>query len=333
MRFKNLLVALAILFMLPVSVNAQKLIGITPYVDEECRVPSHAVKTLKHKLTQIVTQSGFGSTSNDFYLTTSVVDINKQAIPTIPVQYEVELEVSLYLVVPAENLIVAEYPVVVKGMESSESKAYVQALNLVNPRSPKIRMFMQSCREKIVEYYNTYLPAKLKTAEAFATQGDYSAAVSVLASFPDCVEGYDKVAQKISEYYQKEIDLEAQYSLNEAKALMVKEDYANALDVLSAVNPLSTKSGDAMAMIKQIDDIAKARKAAELEEKALERQRALEAEQLAYEREQENMQRTQDYNLKMAKITAEAKAKHTAKTDEVEAGVSKKIVSLLFGDL
>ncbi len=218
-------------------------------------------------------------------------------------------------------------------MEASESKAYVQALNQVNPRSPKIRMFMQSCREKIVEYYNTYLPAKLKKADALATQGDYAGAVEVLASFPDCVDGYDKVAEKIAEYYQKEIDLEAQYTINEAKALMVKEDYASVLDVLSTVNPLSTKSPEALAMINKVDQIAKARKAAELEQKALERQQALEAEQKAYEREQENIQRTQDYNLKMAKITAEAQAKHTAQAKEVDQAVSNKIVSLLFGDL
>lgn len=337
MRFKSLYMALALLLIVPFSVNAQKLIGISPFVSEECKVPPHAVKTLKHKLTQIVTQSGYGSTSNEFYLTTSVVDVNKQAIPTVPVQYEVELEVSLYLVVPAEGIIIAEYPILVKGMESNESKAYVQALNQVNPRSPKIRMFMQSCREKIVDYYNTSLPAKLKKAETFATQGDYASAVSVLAFFPDCVEGYDKVAEKMSEYYQKQIDLEAQYSIKEAEALMVKEDYAAALDILSSVNPLSTKSTEAMTLIYKIDEIAKAKKAAELQAKVEARQRALEAEQRAYERDLETMQRTQDYNLKMAKITADAQAKYAAaietKAAEVEKSVSDKIVSLLFGDL
>ncbi len=95
MKLRNLFIALAIILVVPFSANAQKLIGITPFVSEDCKVPPHAVKTLKHKLTQIVAQSGFGSTSNEFYLTTSVVDINKQAIPTVPVQYEVELEVSL----------------------------------------------------------------------------------------------------------------------------------------------------------------------------------------------------------------------------------------------
>ena len=57
----------------------------------------------------------------------------------------------------------------------------------------------------------------------------------------------------------------------------------------------------------------------------------------AYERDLETMQRTQDYNLKMAKITADAQAKYAAaietKAAEVEKSVSDKIVSLLFGDL
>jgi hypothetical protein len=118
---------------------------------------------------------------------------------------------------------------------------------------------------------------------------------------------------------------------------MVKEDYAAALDILSSVNPLSTKSTEAMTLIYKIDEIAKAKKAAELQAKVEARQRALEAEQRAYERDLETMQRTQDYNLKMAKITADAQAKYAAaietKAAEVEKSVSDKIVSLLFGDL
>ena len=84
------------------------LIAITPFVEPIDGVPETAMRTLSNKLKQIATQNGFGAQGGEFVLTCNVIPIDKQAIPTMPVQYSLELEVSLYVVNMLEDIIIDE---------------------------------------------------------------------------------------------------------------------------------------------------------------------------------------------------------------------------------
>ena len=171
------------------------MVAITPYVDQIDGVPDAALKPLGYKLTQLVTQNGFGSTSGEFILTCDVLTLSKEAIPTAPVQYSLELEVGIYLVNVLEQVIVAEIPVTVKALDKNEVKAYSQAFNQINPRSPKLRAFMTSCREKITEYYTERLPVLMAKAQTLADQDRYEEALAVLGTIPESVPQYFTVAE------------------------------------------------------------------------------------------------------------------------------------------
>ena len=126
-------------------------IAITPMVCDALDLPADARAALNRKLLQMTTQNGFGATGGPFILTADVRTVDKQVTATAPAQYIVELEVSVYVVNLQEQLLAAETSFVVTSIESSENKAVIRAINRINARTPVVRQFMTSAREKIVE--------------------------------------------------------------------------------------------------------------------------------------------------------------------------------------
>ena len=87
--------------------NGQK-IAITPAVCDDLPLPENAKRALGQKLLQMATQNGFGASAGAFVLTANVNTVDKIMSGTIPAQFIVDLEVSVYIVNLTENIIAAE---------------------------------------------------------------------------------------------------------------------------------------------------------------------------------------------------------------------------------
>lgn len=326
---KNLLLCSMLLFCMQAAAQSQSMIAITPYAGAIDGVPEGSLKSLDYRLTQLVTQNGFGSTSGAFVLTCNVLTLNKEAIPTVPVQYSMELEVSLYLVNILEEIIVAECPVTVKALEKNETKAYVQAFNQINPRSPKLRAFMTTCREKITEYYTERLPVLIAKAQTLADQDKFEEALAVLGTIPESVPQYMTVAQLSSKVHTEMLDRDATKAITQAKSAMVKKDYDAALKYVNSVHPASSLAQQAYAMIDKIADTM------QQEEKA-----AREAELKEAEAKREQAERVRLDNLELEKLrieaakkTAVAQAKVAAEQQQSESSSLKGIRAWLLGKI
>ena len=234
------------------TLSSKDMIGITPMLSSYINLPSDAVRSLDLKLTQIATQNGFGSYSGQFVLTSNVVVINKSATPTAPPQYNVELEVSFFVVNVLENVIVDEMSYEVQGIDRLENKAFIRAINEIKPKNAQVRLFMNNVREQIITYYNTRIPALLSKAKGLSDRTEYDEALAVLASIPESVDQYPMVAEQMVAIYQKKIDREASSLLIEAKGYMTLGDYENAIYYLSCVDPNSSKFKEAHGMLNQI---------------------------------------------------------------------------------
>lgn len=324
--------------------NGQQMIGVTPYLGSDSGAPKGTEKTLEHKLTQLVTQSGFGSVSGEFFLTCNVLVVNKEAVPTIPVQYSVELEVSFYLVNALEQVIIGEYPVTVKGLESNETKAYIQALNLVNPRNPKLRKFMTDCRDKIVAYYAARTPVLIAKAQSLADRQQYNAAMAVLGTIPECVEEYPAVAELSTKVYVKMLDRDATAAINRAKSALAEKKYGEALGFINSVNPASTYANRAYAMIDDVksgiegaERAKEAKEAAQQEKQAKDEQAYRELLAVAMTQKEEaskvttNPQAFEDMKVKAAMKIAMAEAQ--SQIEEESPRILDSLNSWLFNKL
>lgn len=254
----------------PLLLSAQsqeRKIAITPLVVDGLNIPDDARASLNQKLLQMTTQNGFGSLSGEFVLTADVVVVDKQVTATAPAQYVVDLEVSVYVVNVLEKVIVAETSFNVKSIDRPESKAVVRAINQVNPRSPAVRTFMTSAREKIVDYYAERIPALVAKAQSLTDRGEYEEALAVLAVIPECVDEYPMVADRMTGVYVQMLDKYAEISLREAKSKIIQKDYDGALDALLYVDPMSTLAPEADRMVEQIKQTIDAEERAAREQK------------------------------------------------------------------
>lgn len=293
--------------------QSSDMVAVTPYVCDELQLPAGVKNVLQQRLLQLATQNGYGSLSGEFILTPNLLVVDKKVTATAPAQYIVDLEVSIYVVALQEQTIIGETSVSLRGIGTSESKAYIGAVNRLSPRTPAMRNFMSECRERIIDYYAQRVPVLIAKAQSLADREQYAEAIAVLDAIPESVPEYASVASLKVDLATQLLDRVAETAIQRAKAEMVKGNYSDALDALVAVNPASNKAKEAYAMIDQV-----AAKMSEAE------RAAREAELARLAQEQEASQRAFDNQMMLEKMRLEASSQAAS---AVMQSVSEKSVS------
>lgn len=304
--------------------NGQR-IAIIPTVCDDLPLPAEAKKALSQKLLQMTTQNGFGATSGSFVLTANVHTIDKVVSGSVPPQFIIDLEVSVYVVNLNENIIAAETSFEVRGMDSTESRALAKAINRINAKSPAVREFMASAREKIIDYYSGRVPTIIAKAQSLSDRGEYEEAISILAAVPESLEDYPLVVEKMTATYTQMVDKFAAIALQDAKSKIAMKDYAGALDALMAVDPSSTRFKDADAMVESI------KRTIEEKERA-----AMQARLDEMQAQKELAQKMHDDEVMLQKMQIEASKKSAEQQMQSESSGKKLQNTLskwLFGDL
>lgn len=234
------------------TLSSKEMVAITPVVCEGAELPADAERALMMKMNQMVTANGMGASSLRYALVPNIVVVDKQTTGTIPVQFIVSLEVSFYVLDVTEEIIVAETSFTTRGIDRMEHKAVIQAINQIASRSPQVKTFMERSRSKIIDYYTTRIPALLQKAQSLADREQYNEAIALLAAVPESVDEYPLVAEQMSAIYKKSLDQTAVGAIQQAKGAIALKNYEEAFEALQKVNPLSSYSKEAFAMIESV---------------------------------------------------------------------------------
>jgi len=271
------------------------MIAISPVVSDELAVNSGIRKTLETKTRQMLTQNGLASQSERFVLTPNITELTKDVTATAPPMFSIDFEVAFYIIDVVEQSIMGEISFPVKGVSSDEHKAYIQGINKINVRTNEVKNFINSSKEKIVAYYKTRMPAIIKQAETLASQALYDDALALLSGVPDCIEGYDAVANEITKTYKKLLNHDADIILNKANGLIATRDYGAAVELLAEVDPLSDRYKTATSHVEKIRSQINASERA-----------AIQAQMQAYEIKQENALRKHNDEVAIRKMSIAA---------------------------
>lgn len=302
---------------------AQTQISITPMVPDELGLNENLSNTLKQRLLQMATINGLGASSGEFLLTANIIPMEKEVIPTAPPQVKVNLEVSVYAIGVAEQIIIDEYSFEVGAMGDNENNAMGKAFRKINPRKPEIKSFMASVREKIEKYYIDRTPVLIAKAQQLADREEYDKALSILATIPESVGEYLTVTEMMRSVHQQMIDKYALRSIQEAKNNMILKKYPEALDCLLYVDPMSSHTKEAKEMISQIQNNIEARDNAAYAARIKEQEQKMEMAQRAYDDEQV---------LKRMQLEASYNAAEQVNKSESES-LKSQVSSWLFGKL
>jgi hypothetical protein len=260
---------LSILIALGFSTYAQNTAGksddgaritLASYVPQQIdKMPEAARSMLANKLSQIVTQSGMSGKVNNqrFILTANINVLSKDITPTAPPMQAFTLDISLYIGDGIDGTKFASFSTTVKGVGENETKAYVSALKNLKTNDPNYQSFIESGKNKIVEYYNSKCDFTIKGAQALASQGQYEGAIYNLSNVPEvCKDCYDKCMDAVSTIYKLQIDKVGKTNLvNATNSWNSSQDASGASlagEYLAQIDPHASSYKEAQKLIDKI---------------------------------------------------------------------------------
>ncbi|PCH75833.1 MAG: hypothetical protein COB98_07990 [Flavobacteriaceae bacterium] len=242
--------------------NDLERIHLNTYISQNVSfLPAAAKGMLNNKLKQIASKNGVGgdNANTRFIITSNITLLSKDITPTAPPMTALEMEVSFFIGDGREGTLFSTTSIIVKGVGTNETRAYISALKRIKPGSQSIKSFIQEGKSKIISYYNSRCDFIIKEATSLVNQNKFEAAIYKLTSVPQvCKDCYIKCLDEVGPIYQMYIDRECKkllakashtwnsgYSISSAKS---------ASTTLSYVDPSSACFQDALVLSGQIGD-------------------------------------------------------------------------------
>lgn len=258
--------ALAILFCLAsivaIGQNNEYAINLGAYVPEQIEnVPASAKKMLINKLGQIVTENGISDNqfNSRFIITPNIVVATKEVMPTSPVKVVLVLDVTLYIGDGVAGTLYASETFNIKGVGTTETKAYMQALKQLKPKNEAMQGFISRGKDKIIDYYNTNCSQIQKEADILENSGQVEEALGLMLSIPASSSCFDSTKNKTKALYLKAVNRDCKLRLNEAQAIWSANQDIEAANeaarILSSVQP----EADCFSSVKSLFNEIKAR--------------------------------------------------------------------------
>ncbi|WP_040253540.1 hypothetical protein [Psychroserpens mesophilus] len=260
--------ALAILFCLAsivaIGQNNDYAINLGAYVPDQIEnVPASAKKMLINKLGQIVTENGISDNryNSRFIITPNIVVATKEVMPTSPVKVVLVLDVTLYIGDGVAGTLYASETFNLKGVGTTETKAYMQALKRLKPKNEDMQAFMSRGKDKIIDYYNSNCSQIQKEAGALENSGQVEEALGLMLSIPASSSCFDTTKNKTKALYLKAVNRDCKIRLNEAQAIWSANQDIEAANeaarILSSVQPEADCFSSVKSLFSKIEARAK----------------------------------------------------------------------------
>ncbi len=213
---------------------------------------------LSNKLKQVAAQNGLaaGDDFSRFFITATITPVTKDIVPGPPQQIAQNLEITFYIADYYDQKIFATTTVNVKAVGTNETKCYINGIKNINVKSKDLVQFVETGKQKIVDYYNAQCETIIKNAHSLAGQRSYEEALYLLTAVPDVCDCYDKVLAATQEVYQKYIDHLCDVNLAKAKSVWAAEQNSTgaekAGEYLSYIYPDAKCYNDAQSLYNEI---------------------------------------------------------------------------------
>lgn len=196
-----------------------------------------------------------------FFVTARVIPLYKEVLPGPPENTAVSLSVNLYIGDYAGEKVFATQTISLRGVGSSEERAYINALKGLKADNEKIKKLIVEGKAQIIDYYNRNFDRILAKAKQCASMKQDEEALFYISSIPECCNRYEEASRLTLTYYQNYIDNNCRKLLTLARtAWMQNPDGSGAAEVakyLNQIDPDAACYDDAMSLYKEVKDKVK----------------------------------------------------------------------------
>ena len=216
-------------------------VALAAFVPDQAEgIPQSASQSLQNKMQQIAVQNGIGGAGSNprFFIVPMVNVISKEIIPGPPQMFALNLDITFYIVDAASKSIFSQTTISVKGVGQTEDKAYIKGLQNVNVKAGQFKGFVETGKNKIIEFYNSQCDVIMKGAQALAGQKKYEEALFNLLSVPDvCRECFDKCMDLSVDIYKQYANYKCTEYMAGAKAAWAAMNTDKAAEFLGKITP------------------------------------------------------------------------------------------------
>jgi len=269
MKRNLMLIVLLMAFAQTFSLQAQSeagLISMTSFVPAQDGLSPAAQKNLEHRVSQIITKSGMGNINNSrFAVIPRFVVMEKTVNNGVPPMIVLNADITFYVGDVETGNVFGSYTTSAKGLGKNDTKAYISCINSIKPNDPELQAFMQSGKQKIIDYYNQKVDQLISKARQLESTGDYDGALAILLEIPeDCEKAFAKAAPVTAAVFQKKIDHQGEILYNQAyqiwSSTQTYDGAVEACDILAQIHPYSSSAPKARKLadtigkrVKEID--------------------------------------------------------------------------------
>lgn len=192
------------------SLNAQNCeinLAVLPMIQGE-DVPEATEDYLLTRLSQMLTAEGITTDplQSQFFISAKFNHITEDVTPGPPVQTALHTYLTLYMGDTASETIYATSTLELRGVGTSDQRAFINALRGLNAKNQKVASFIKQGKSKILDYFNKNYRSIIAKANRAAAQNDYQQALWHLVSIPECCNGYNEALSLEHKYFQAYID-------------------------------------------------------------------------------------------------------------------------------
>lgn len=220
-------------------------IVVTSFVPVQDGLSPTAAKNMENKISQIITASGMGSIDNSrFAVIPRIVVTNQYVQPSAPPMFAMNADITFYMGDVSTGNVFCSLTKSFTAVGETETRAYVGLISNIKPKDREIQQFMQTGKQKIIDYYNQKVDQIINRARQLESQSDYDGALIALLEVPEeAEEAYAKVSPLIASIYQKKIDYEGEILYNQAyqiwNSTLSYDGAVEACNLLALISPYS----------------------------------------------------------------------------------------------
>lgn len=245
--------------------NEFERIILNTHLPDQLNLPSGAKELLKSKLDKITTEYGLGGSQVNprFIITANVNEISKNILATTPTMISVQIAINIIIGDAIDNIKFSNLTLSLNGSDINENKAYINAVQSINPTSKSIKIFIEESKLKITNYYLNNCHNIITEAQTLALQEKYDEAIYKLSIVPKaCQQCYLMCQDTLRNIYQKKIDADCQMILRKAKITWESEPNPSGADksmkILEGISPLATCDNEVNQFIENVTSVLKA---------------------------------------------------------------------------
>ncbi len=223
-------------------------------------VPDGVLDMLNSRLSTAISSDGIMAsvTYGQFFVTAKFNNVTEDVVPGPPKQFAIHSSLTLLVGDIEGRQIYNSKTFDLRGVGTSTQRAIINSFQDVNAKNTNFEQFINSSRDKIINYYNQNYRSILAKANKAATIRKFDEALYYACNIPECCIGYNEATNNVIRLFQAYIDYDSEVLYNKAVSAWSSSPNSEGAQIaslyISLIDPASstyTKSLQLVAEIKE----------------------------------------------------------------------------------